>query len=76
VREVEYDTELATGTAVAQGQVLRLRCYSQTFEFVLANDVARRWSMMLPPRRDLRASAPLALMHEGTILSPQVVRPG
>lgn len=51
VREIEYDTELATGLAVAGGKVLRLRCYSQTFEFVLPNDVVPRWHMMLPPRR-------------------------
>jgi hypothetical protein len=51
VREIEYDTTLATGTAVAGGKVLRLRCYSQTFEFVLPNDVVARWHMMMPPRR-------------------------
>ena len=51
VREIEYDTELATGAAVAGGKVLRLRCYSQTFEFVLPNDVVARWHMMMPPRR-------------------------
>lgn len=51
VREIEYDTELATGGAVAGGKVLRLRCYSQTFEFVLPNDVIARWHMMMPPRR-------------------------
>jgi hypothetical protein len=51
VREIEYDTELATGLAVANGKVLRLRTHSQTFEFVLANDVVPRWHMMLPPRR-------------------------
>ena len=51
VREIEYDTELATGTVVAGGKVLRLRCYSQTFEFVLPNDVIARWHMMMPPRR-------------------------
>jgi hypothetical protein len=51
VREIEYDTELATGTTVTGGKVLRLRCYSQTFEFVLPNDVIARWHMMMPPRR-------------------------
>ncbi|HEV7241688.1 MAG TPA: hypothetical protein VGQ36_20820 [Thermoanaerobaculia bacterium] len=53
VREVEYDTELATGTAVVNGKVLRLRSHSQTFEFVLPNDVVARWHMMLPPRREI-----------------------
>lgn len=51
VREIEYDTALTTGAAVAGGKVLRLRCYNQTFEFVLANDVVARWHMMMPPRR-------------------------
>lgn len=52
VREVEYDTELATGTAVAEGKVLRLRSHSQTFEFVLPQELVTRWHMMLPPRRE------------------------
>jgi len=51
VREIEYGTELATGVAVVGGKVLRLRCYSQTFEFVLPNEVVARWHMMMPPRR-------------------------
>lgn len=52
VREIEYDTELATGLAIASGRVLRLRTHSQTFEFILPNDVVARWHMMLPPRRE------------------------
>jgi len=51
VREIEYGTSLTTGAAVVGGKVLRLRCYNQTFEFVLANDVVARWHMMMPPRR-------------------------
>ena len=51
VREIEYDTELSTGTTPAAGKVLRLRSHSQTFEFVLPDDVVARWHMMLPPRR-------------------------
>lgn len=51
VREIEYDTTLATGAAVSGGKVLRLRCYSQTFEFVLPQDVVTRWHLMLPPHR-------------------------
>lgn len=51
VTEIEYDTQLSTGAAPAAGKVLRLRCYSQTFEFVLPNDSVSRWHMMLPPRR-------------------------
>ena len=52
VREIEYDTELGTGSVPANGKVLRLRSRSQTFEFVIPNDVVARWHMMLPPRRD------------------------
>ena len=51
VREIEYDTELSTGTTPATGKVLRLRSHSQTFEFVLPDDSVARWHMMLPPRR-------------------------
>jgi len=50
-REIEYDTTLATGKEVAGGKVLRIRCFSQVFEFVLPNDVVPRWHMMLPPRQ-------------------------
>jgi hypothetical protein len=51
VREVEYDTELATGTTPPSGRVLRLRTVSQTFEFVLPAGTVARWHLMLPPRR-------------------------
>ena len=57
VREIEYDTELATGGAVAGAKVLRLRSDSQTFEFVLPNDTVARWHMALPARRAVAASA-------------------
>jgi hypothetical protein len=53
VREIEYDTELATGTTPPSGKVLRLRTSSQTFEFVLPSDTVARWHMMLPPRRPI-----------------------
>jgi hypothetical protein len=51
ISEVEYDTHLSTGAAAANGKVLRLRCYSQVFEFVVPDDSVARWHMMLPPRR-------------------------
>ncbi|HXA19295.1 MAG TPA: hypothetical protein VN380_20055 [Thermoanaerobaculia bacterium] len=62
VREIEYDTQLTTGLAVDGGKVLRLRCFSQVFEFVIANDVVARWHMMMPPRRaiDAAVAAPAA----------------
>jgi hypothetical protein len=50
VREVEYDTRLATGHAIEGGKVLRMRCFSQVFEFVLPDEVVPRWHLMLPPR--------------------------
>ena len=56
VREIEYDTELGTGGVAEGGKVLRLRTSSQTFEFVLPNDVVARWHMMLPPRRAIEAA--------------------
>jgi len=53
VNEVEYDTRLSTGLAVEGVKVLRRRCYSRTYEFVIPNDVVPRWHMMLPPRRSV-----------------------
>lgn len=68
VHEIEYDTGLATGAAIPDGKVLRLRCHSQTFEFVLPDDVVARWHMLLPPRRDTtgkRAIGALAVNAAG-----------
>ncbi len=50
IHEVEYANDLATGAAIANGKVLRIRCYSQTFEFVLPNDVVSKWKLVLPSR--------------------------
>lgn len=58
VREIEYDTELATGKAVEGAKVLRMRSGSQTFEFVIPNDIVARWHMMLPARRAVAAPDP------------------
>lgn len=55
VREIEYDTELATGSVVPGGKVLRMRSNSQTFEFVVPDDEVARWHMMLPARRPVAA---------------------
>jgi hypothetical protein len=65
VREIEYDTCLATGQALGGGKVLRIRCFSQLFEFVLPSDVAPRWHMLLPPGRPLD-------FPEGTTLAAPV----
>lgn len=51
IQEVEYDDELSTGEAIGAGTVLRLRCFSQAFEFVLPPDSVRQWKTILPPHR-------------------------
>jgi hypothetical protein len=64
VQEVEYDTSLSTGQEAEGGKVLRIRCYSQLFEFVLPNKVVPTWHLMLPPRRAVEmppAIAPIAV---------------
>ena len=53
VQEVEYDTCLATGKEVEGGKVLRIRCYSQVFEFVLPDAVVPSWHVLLPQRRSI-----------------------
>jgi hypothetical protein len=55
---------------VAGGKVLRLRCHSQTFEFVIPNEFVARWHMMLPPRRTME---PPISSPDGTTLAPQIV---
>jgi hypothetical protein len=56
IQEVEYDSSLVTGQPVRHGQVLRVRGFSQVFEFVLPDDVVPRWQAVLPPRG--RAESP------------------
>ena len=51
IREIVYDTSLTTGQPVAGGKVLRIRCFSQLFEFVVPDESLVRWHMMLPPRK-------------------------
>lgn len=60
VREIDYDTELSTGTTPPTGKVLRLRSNSQTFEFILPEDVVQRWHLLLPPRRAKERGVPAA----------------
>ena len=60
IREVEYDDELGTGSAVAHGKVLRLRSDSQTFEFVVPDDAAAKWYLALPARGAAHAVAATA----------------
>jgi hypothetical protein len=57
IHEIEYDDELATGGAVGDATVLRLRCFSQTFEFVLPAGSVPRWKSFLPPHRMSAATA-------------------
>ena len=58
IREIEYDTELATGGAVAGGRVLRLRSNSQTFEFVVPDESVTRWQLVLPSRGPVPQASP------------------
>lgn len=51
IDEIEYDDELATGKAVQDGRVLRLRSHGQTFEFVVPRAEAESWSSAMPVRR-------------------------
>ena len=51
IQEVEYENELVTGQHVGHGKVLRLRCFSQVFEFILPADAVQRWQAALPARR-------------------------
>ena len=63
IEEVDYDTELATGRNVTGGQVLRLRCHRQVFEFILPNEVVLAWKNVLPATRPLHAVETPAAEH-------------
>lgn len=57
IHEVEYDDELTTGQSIGDGTVLRLRCFSQKFEFLIAPANVVQWKEVLPPHR-LSAEVP------------------
>lgn len=69
VGEVEYDNELATGASVDTGKVLRLRCYSQTFEFVLPQNAVAQWEKALPARRLSDGVSPMVAAAAATRLA-------
>ncbi len=54
VEEVEYADELITGQSVDRGKVMRLRCFSKVFEFVIDAASAPRWEAVLPAVRPAR----------------------
>lgn len=56
IQEVEYENELVTGQHVGHGKVLRLRCFSQVFEFVLPVDMLAKWQAVLPACRPVASS--------------------
>ena len=51
IQEVEYANELVTGQAVHGDKVMRLRCFSRMFEFVIDSATAARWQAELPSVR-------------------------
>jgi hypothetical protein len=48
IEEVEYANELVTGQPVPDGKVMRLRCFSKVFEFVVDAASAAQWQAALP----------------------------
>lgn len=57
IQEVEYENDLVTGQQVGHGKVLRLRCFSQVFEFIIPSDAVQQWQGVLPARRTHAAVA-------------------
>ncbi len=48
IEEVEYADELTTGQGIAGGKVMRLRCFSKVFEFVIDRASVPQWEAVLP----------------------------
>lgn len=55
IREVGYENELSTGASIGVDKVLRLRCFSKTFEFVLSQQVFHEWEAILPAYCEIAA---------------------
>lgn len=56
IREVGYENELSSGKSVGEDdKVLKLRCFSRTFEFVLSRDVFHEWEAILPAYCEMAA---------------------
>jgi len=55
IREIEYENDLSTGQSAGIDKVLRLRCFSMTFEFVLSQQVFREWEAILPACAEIGA---------------------
>lgn len=51
VEEIQYEDELMTGQAVGDSTVLRLRCFSKVFEFVIDHGTVPQWQIILPAVR-------------------------
>ncbi len=51
IDEVEYADELVTGQSLGGGKVMRLRCFSKVFEFVVDPPTASQWQAALPAVR-------------------------
>ena len=62
IEEIEYDSELSTGQAVGEGRALRLRCFSQTFEFILPDETLAQWKSVLPAQQHRAAGMPGELL--------------
>lgn len=58
IEEVDYDSALASGRSTEGGQVLRLRCMRQVFEFILRDDVVAAWKGVMPARRSIYLAPP------------------
>lgn len=57
IEEVDYDSALGSGRTVEGGQVLRLRCVRQVFEFILRHQDVAMWQAVMPPRRSTVVAA-------------------
>jgi hypothetical protein len=51
IREVDYDGEVVTGHSVGEGRILTIRCYSQSFQFLIPIAVLPQWQAVLPAHR-------------------------
>src|ERR1044071_3039326 len=53
IGEVDYDDDVVIGHFVGEGKILRIRCYSQAFRFLIPAAALSQWQAVLPAHRQM-----------------------
>jgi len=51
IGDVDYDDDVVTGHSFGEGKILTIRCYSQSFRFLIPIAAIPQWQAVLPAHR-------------------------